>query len=90
MGSALSEMGVMHVVVLQESWQPPIEETLSYFKKMRSLLPAETNIHILLTGRKQNGKYFSPVDPMEERVWRQAIQSLGDPHTEIRSIRVVS
>lgn len=90
MGGALSENAVMHVVVLQESWQPPIEETLSYFKNMRSLLPAKTHIHILLTGRKQNGKYFSPVDPLEERVWRQAIQSLGDPHTEVRSIRMVS
>ena len=89
-GRTLSENADIHVVVLQESWQPPIDETLSYFKKMRSLLPVNTHIHILLTGRKQNVNYLSPVDPMEETVWRQAIQSLGDPHTEVRSIRMLS
>jgi len=90
MRGTLSENTNAHVVILQESWQPPIEETLSYFKKMRSLLPANTHIHILLTGRKQKENYFSPVDPMEETVWRQAVQSLGDPHTEVRSIRMLS
>jgi hypothetical protein len=89
-GRALSENAAVHVVVLQEAWQPPIEETLSYFQTMRSLIPKETHIHILLTGRMQNGNYFSPVDPLEETVWRQAFQALGDPHTEVRSIRMVS
>jgi len=89
MGDALSEREARHIVVLQESWQPPIEETISYFQQMRSLLPRETHIHILLFGRKQHGNYFSPVDPLEERTWQQAIQSLGDPHTEVRPIRIL-
>jgi len=89
-GHVVTENAAMHVVVLQEAWQPPIEETLFYFQNMRSLMPEDTHIHILLTGRQTNGNYFSPVDPLEATVWQRAVQTLGDPHTEVRSIRVVS
>ena len=74
------------VVVLQEAWQPPIAETLLYFRKLRGLLGAETQIHIFLIGKPAPETFLTSAGPADWKVWKQAIQTLGDPFIEIHGL----
>jgi len=81
---------VGHVVVLQEAWQPPIAEILSYFQQLRTSLGPETFVWILLIGRAQGGNCMVRPAPVEAAVWEKAILSLGEPHMDVRACRVSS
>lgn len=78
---------VGHIVVLQEAWQPPIDETLSYFQQLCTSLSPETPVWILLIGRAQGGNCMVRPDPVEAAVWEKAIQSLGEPYMDVRACR---
>jgi hypothetical protein len=75
------------VVVLQEAWQPPIAETLLYFRKLRELLGTETQIHIFLVGKPTPETFLTSAGPADWKIWKQAIQMLGDPFIEIHGLR---
>ncbi|MBW1828667.1 MAG: DUF2868 domain-containing protein, partial [Deltaproteobacteria bacterium] len=75
------------VIVLQEAWQPPIAETLFYFRKLRELLGSKTQIHIFLIGKPIPETFFTNAEASDWNIWKQAIQKLGDPFLEINGLR---
>ena len=75
------------VIVIQEAWQPPIAETLLYFRKLRELIGPETLIHIFLVGKPAPDNRFSDIMPADWQIWQQAIQRLGDPFIGINGER---
>jgi len=79
--SALTDLNP--VVVLQEAWQPPISETLMYFRKLRELLGTETQIHIFLIGKPVTETFLTSAELADWKIWEQTIQTLGDPLIEI-------
>ncbi len=79
--------GLLPVVVLQEAWQPPIAETLLYFRKLREFLGSEAQIHIFLIGKPAPDNFLSGAGPADWKIWKQAIQKLGDPFLEISGLR---
>ena len=71
------------IAFLQEAWQPPIAETLSYFRSLRELLATRTRLHIFLLGKMSSKTGLLPVTKADMRTWRQALEALGDPYLEI-------
>ncbi len=71
------------VVILQEAWQPPIAETLLYYKKLREILGKRMELWIFLIGKPCADGMVAPVDPSEWKIWKQAVQTLADPFLEI-------
>ena len=84
---AQRQKGLYPVVVIQEAWQPPIAETLFYFRKLRELLGLEAPIHIFLVGKPTPDNRFTDTLPADWHIWQQAIQRLGDPFIEINGVR---
>jgi hypothetical protein len=74
------------VVVLQEAWQPPIAETLLYFRKLRELLEPETQIHILLIGKPAPETSLTSAEPADWKIWKRAIQTMGEPLIDIHGL----
>ena len=85
--SAQELKGLHPVIVIQEAWQPPIAETLLYFRKLRELVGPETLIHIFLVGKPAPDNRFTHIMPADWQIWQQAIQRLGDPFLEINGER---
>ncbi|MGD9731391.1 MAG: DUF2868 domain-containing protein, partial [Desulfamplus sp.] len=56
------------IVIVQEAWQPPIRETLNFFKAVRNVINKRTPIIVALTGKAGEGdklvrqSLFSPVE----------------------------
>jgi hypothetical protein len=83
----LEENFPVHVVLLQEAWQPPIKEGLSFLKDVRKILGKERRLYILLMGRPaQDGKEMPP-SPQENEIWRQAVKKLADPYVQVETVR---
>ncbi len=75
------------VVMLQEAWQPPIAETMSYLRKLRELVGTEVPVHILLVGKPASENVFTHTGTSDWHIWKQAIQMLGDPFIDIHGLR---
>lgn len=66
------------VFILQEAWHPPIRETLTFFKEIRTILGPEGRIGVGLIGKPAAGTIFTPVEAHDLQTWRRKIASLGD------------
>lgn len=87
--SALSDPEIRlfsHVFVLQEGWQPPIRETLSYYKDIRQFLGPGKPMILFLVGKPESGNIFTAVEKTHYEIWNHMVQGLGDPYTHIERI----
>jgi hypothetical protein len=69
----------VRILVLQEAWQPPIRETLFWIEKLRKAAGKNTGIIIGLVGKPRRGLPLTAPDDTHQVIWRQAVNSLGDP-----------
>ncbi len=77
------------VLILQEAWQPPIQETLRLFRDLRVRVGDTCPVGILLAGRPRppgtdapeadRVRPCLPVADEHRRIWQRRIASLGDP-----------
>ncbi len=74
------------VVILQEAWQPPIRETLSYYREIRRFYGPGTPLMILLVGKPEPGNIFTPVEDTPYGIWKQVVGGLFDPYTHVERI----
>ena len=65
------------VIVLQEAWQPPIQEFFSFLGKLRSFMGAEVPLIVALVGKPASQTIFTPVTKKDLRIWRENIRALG-------------
>jgi hypothetical protein len=68
------------VLVLQEAWQPPIRESLSFLKQLRHRLGDTIEIVVGLVGKPAPDTIFTAPRKEDHRIWKQRIESLGDPY----------
>ncbi len=68
------------LVLVFESWMPPLEETKRLLRELRSRLKRETPIRILLTGKPASGSSFQKPVSTELEMWSLTISQLGDPY----------
>jgi hypothetical protein len=72
-------------VLLQEAWQPPIKENISWIESLRAARKGSTGMVIALVGKPGHENVFTPPSDMDRMIWEQAINSLEDPYIRIES-----
>ena len=75
------------LLLLQEAWQPPIEDFFYFLRQLRSLLGHEVLFSILLIGKPKAETIFTEVREQDYTIWQQKIVALGDPY--IQCVRLV-
>lgn len=72
------------LVIIQESWQPPIKENLAWIRGMKQAAGPESGAIVGLIGKpEKTGSFSAPVPEAERIIWQQAVNSLGDPYIRV-------
>ena len=74
------------ITLLQEAWQPPIEEILSLIRGIRQAVGAKTEIVIALIGKPAASEVLTPADKEQLAIWAMKIRSLADSATVVVSL----
>ena len=64
--------------ILQEAWQPPIQEMLIFIRELRTICDQETPIIIALVGKPGPETIFTGVTETDLLIWRKKTATLGD------------
>jgi len=73
------------VILLQESWLPPIREILGFIQKIRNGLRAMPLV-VVLIGRPGQDTIFTRADPQDIKIWTMKINGLGDPLVHLETL----
>jgi len=76
------------VLILQESWQPPIRENLRFIQDLRRAVGETMMIWIGLIGRPRQDTIFTPVKGEDWKTWHQRLSSLGDPYLGLERLTI--
>ena len=71
------------LVIIQEAWQPPIQETLSWISEIRTRSGIENSLIIGLIGKPGASTIFTPPADTDRMIWEHAIAKLGDPYIRV-------
>lgn len=71
------------VLLLQEAWQPPIQEFLSFLVSLRQALGEQPIFIIGLIGKPDPETIFTPVTPVHYQTWKQKTATLADPGVQL-------
>lgn len=74
------------ILLIQEGWQPPIRETLTFLKNLRETVGQRTGIIVGLIGKPRPDTIFTPVGDIDWNVWQQKISGLGDPYLRLEKL----
>jgi hypothetical protein len=74
------------VTLLQEAWQPPIEEIVSLLRDIRQAVGTETEILIGLIGKPAADEVLTPAEKEALAIWAMKITSLADPAITVTSL----
>lgn len=77
---------VAGITLLQEAWQPPIEEILSMIRDIRQAVGAETEIVIGLIGKPEADEVLTPANKEQLAIWAMKIRPLADPALAVISL----
>lgn len=77
------------LVLVQEAWMPPLQETHKLLAQLRRATAADTPLTILLIGKGQDKSGPAPVQPEHAAIWRRKMQALADPFLEVRTLTEV-
>ncbi|MFP4532406.1 MAG: DUF2868 domain-containing protein [Desulfobacterales bacterium] len=73
----------IRLVIIQEAWQPPIQETLSWIGAIRQKTGIQTSLIIGLIGKPGAHTIFTPPADTDRMIWEHAIAKLGDPYIRV-------
>jgi len=73
----------LRLVIIQEAWQPPIQETLSWITAIRRKLGIQNSLIIGLIGKPGGINIFTPPADTDRMIWEHAIAKLGDPYMRV-------
>lgn len=80
------EKDPLRIVIVQEAWQPPIKEIMSWINSLRSAAGGTAGMIIALTGKPGKDSLFSPPSALDQKTWEQAVERLNDPYVRIESL----
>ena len=75
--------GLSAILLLQEAWQPPLQETAALLERLRRAAGETAPMFILLIGRPTGDTIFTPVVPEQLTVWRKKMEAVGDSGLEV-------
>jgi len=78
--------GPVRIVILQEAWQPPIKETLSWLRGLREAAGNSVGMVIALVGKPMAGNPFTPPTDTDRTVWERSIQGIGDAYLRVEPL----
>ncbi len=67
------------LLILQEAWQPPIQEMLRFLSELRLHCDEETHIIVALIGKPNPDTLFTKVAKTDLSIWQQKTATLLDP-----------
>ena len=68
---------ISFIMLVQEAWQPPLQELLSFLKKVRKRFP-DVAVVVALTGMPSQGGQMVPPRQEDIQIWKKKIMLLGD------------
>jgi len=72
------------ILIVYESWLPPIKETIDYIKSIREHAGKSINIIVWLTGKPgSNDEEYYDVDDNDFKIWNWKIQAMGDTNISL-------
>lgn len=71
------------LIILQEAWQPPIRETLSWISAIRRQSGTQSGLILGLIGKPGDLSIFTPPADTDRMIWEHAIAKLGDPYIRV-------
>lgn len=71
------------LLILQEAWQPPIQEMLRLLQELRETCDQETHIIVALVGKPRPETLFTPVSDSDLHIWQQKTAKLADPCLQV-------
>jgi len=79
------DMNPAHIrlVIIQEAWQPPIQETLAWIAAIRRQAEIRNSLIIGLIGKPGASTIFTPPSDTDRMIWEHAIAKLGDPYMRV-------
>ncbi len=75
------------VLILQEAWQPPINEFLHFLGRLRKTLANKALMTVFLIGKPEPDAPLTPPRSQDRAVWMNKISALGDPRLGVLSFR---
>ncbi|MFO8113644.1 MAG: DUF2868 domain-containing protein [Desulfosalsimonadaceae bacterium] len=81
-----NENTILRIVIVQEAWQPPIKETMSWINSLRTAAGGTAGMIIALTGKPLQENFFTPPSAPDQNIWEQAVHRLKDPYVRIISL----
>lgn len=75
-------------LLLQEAWQPPIQEQLLFLRDLRQLCGSETQIIVALVGKPEPGTIFTKFAETDLMIWQQKTATLGDLSLQVSPLVV--
>jgi len=77
---------VPKILILQEAWQPPIQETLTFIQGLRKALGRRSRIEVALIGRPGPKTIFTPVKEEDWNMWHKKLVTMGDPYLRLERL----
>ena len=78
-----ADAGGRRLVLIQEAWQPPIRETLSWINALRESLTGHAGFIIGLIGKPKAGDIWTRPSETDHQTWTRAVAKLGDPYIRV-------
>lgn len=83
-----SQDAYARIVVLQESFQPPIREFLDWLKRLQETQDKDGKAIVLLVGRPEDAGQIGAVSEINRQIWEQSVESLGDANLAVASLSI--
>lgn len=75
---ATAEQNTADILVLQEAWQPPVQEFLTWLGLLRQQVGPQPLIILALLGKPEADTLLTPARPEHLRIWRQKVATISD------------
>lgn len=66
------------ILLIQEAWQPPIKEALSFIQELRHIFGPESKVFVCLIGKPGPDTIFTRAQERDGQMWETAIRKTGD------------
>lgn len=83
-----SQDAYARIIVLQESFQPPIREFLDWLKRLKETQDKNGKAIVLLVGRPENAGQIGTVSEIHRQIWERSVESLGDENLAVASLAI--
>jgi hypothetical protein len=80
---SLSEL---RYIIIQEAWQPPIKEFMSWVKKLREAVGEKNPVVIGLIGKPIESMILTSPEDTDRIIWEKSVNKIGDPYIRVENL----